>query len=229
MNLIIEIKKRVSANNVTSFAVNAVRTIYQNLKATKEEIQNSLINTLAPLYEHLRYAVTLTMKKVAVIAPKGTRIRYRAYLNESIVLDQLKYFTKRLQYYAYGADAKRTSTRDKCIPIVVPAIEGGGRSAIDRNKRLHLHLAIGNLPEMSLAEARALILRAWKDCDFAYNENNVRDIYDEIGWIGYMTKGVLFGDNNCIEFDYITRPKSIEFNEIKYLQINESTSALELC
>ena len=228
MNLIIEIKKRVSANNVTSFAVNAVRTIYQNLKATKEEIQNSLINTLAPLYEHLRYAVTLTMKKVAVIAPKGTRIRYRAYLNESVARDQLRYFIKRLQHYAYGADAKRTSTKDKCIPIVIPAIDGGGRSAIDRDKRMHLHLAIGNLPEMSLAEARAMILRAWKDCDFAYKENYVTDIYDVNGCIEYITKGLLFGDSNVIELDYVTYPKAL-FKEIKYLQINESTSALELC
>ena len=228
MNLIIEIQSRISANNVTSFAVNAVRTIYQSLVATKELLQHNLVNTLAPLYKHLKYAVTLTLKKVAIIAPKNSRFKHRAYLNESVARDQLRYFIKRLQHYAYGADANRTSTKDKCIPIVIPAIEGGGRSGIDRDKRMHLHLAIGNLPEMSLAEARALILGAWKDCDFAYDENYVRDIYEVNGWIKYMTKGLLFGDSSVIELDYVTYPKAL-FKEVKYLQINESSSALELC
>jgi hypothetical protein len=130
-------------------------------------------------------------------------------------------------HYAYGNDAKRKSTRDECIPIVVPALEGG-RSAIDRDKRMHWHLAIGNLPEMSLAEVRALILRAWNDCDFAYKQNNFREIYEAKGWVKYMTKGLLFGDDKVIEFDCLTYPKSIKFDEVKYLQINVCSSALEL-
>jgi hypothetical protein len=117
--------------------------------------------------------------------------------------------------------------RDKCIPIVVPALEGG-RTWRDRDKRLHWHLSIGNLPEMLFEEARSLILRAWNDCDFAYKENDVREIYEVNGSIKYMTKGLFFGDDKVIEFDCLTYPKSIAFEEVKYLQINVGASVLEL-
>lgn len=219
-----------SANNVTSFVINTLRTFYENFVITKEAIRNDLIKTLAPLYVHLKYAVTFSMKQVARIRTlrfenykAGGYYERSVFLTESIAKDQLKYFIKRLTHYAYGAAAKRTCTKDKCIPIVVPSIEGGCE-----DKRMHLHLAIGNLPDMPLEEARDLILRAWKDCDFSYKENDVQEIYKVDGWVKYMTKGRLFSDKGLIEMDCMTYPESIEFKEVKYLQFNESSSALEL-
>jgi len=227
MNMTITINFYTSANNVVAFTKNNIRTVYENFQITKKAVREDISKTLAPLYTELKYAVTLTMKQAATFINKKTLYKNTAYLTESKAKDQLKYFIKRLTHYAYGVAAKRTSTKDKCIPIVVPSLEGG-RSFIDRDKRMHWHLAIGNLPDMTFAEARALISKAWKDCDFAYQQIFIREIYNVDGWIKYMTKGLLFGDTGVIEFDYLSYPKSIEFNEVKYLQINESSSALEL-
>lgn len=227
MNQKIEISFKTSANNVIDFAKKTLNACHNYFVITKNALQDGLLVTLKPLHAKLKYAVTLTMKQVAIIAPKHSFYKHRAYLTESVAKDQLRYFIKRLTHYAYGNDAKRKSMKDKSIPIVVPALEGG-RSAIDGDKRMHWHLAIGNLPEMSFAEARSLILRAWNDCDFAHKQNEVREIHEVNGWLKYLTKGLLFGDSNAIEFDYLTYPKSIKFDEVKYLQINESSSALEL-
>lgn len=227
MNLTIAINLKASANNIVEFAHNKIQTTYENFVITKDALRHGLSKTLEPLYTRLKYAVTLTMKRAAIIAHKNAQYKHKAYLTESVAKDQLKYFIKRLTHYAYGADAKRKSTRDNCIPIVVPSLEGD-RSFIDRDKRMHWHLAIGNLPDMTFAEAGALISKAWKDCDFAYQQIFIREIYNVDGWIKYMTKGLLFGDTGVIEFDCLSYPKSFEFNEIKYLQINESSSALEL-
>jgi len=227
MSLTIEVNLIASANNIVTLAKNKVKTVYANFVITKKAVRDDLAKTLAPLYTELKYAVTLTMKQVATFVNKKTLYKNKAYITESIAKDQLKYFIKRLTHYAYGADAKRKSMIDKCIPIVVPALEGG-RTWKDRDVRMHWHLAIGNLPDISFYEARALILRAWNDCDFAYEQSEVREIYEVNGWVNYMTKGWLYGDTNAIEFDCLTYPKSIAFEEVKYLQINESTSALEL-
>lgn len=145
---------------------------------------------------HLQYAVTLTFKAKALIPTRcKTRLtpskdcvwavcrRYYPqyqwnelathkewqYLNETIAQSTLRYFYARLTHLVFGKDSKRTSTKDHSKPLMIASIEGLGTRS---HKRIHAHLAIGNLPPH--IDVRNMVEIAWHQCDFAYRQLSVK-------------------------------------------------------
>ena len=173
--------------------------------------RNALVQTVNQYSPYLSYAVTLTMKQRAKIRVKRFDNWDAEYnerwvmLDEAIALDTLNYFNTRLAYYAYGKDAVKTSTKFYSQPLVIATLEGR-----ENNKRLHWHLAIGNLPTIYLYKANEWISKAWADCDFAYKQIKIDKLTDACGWLDYMAKETSVGNMDAICINSIKQPQSIQ-------------------
>lgn len=174
--------------------------------------RNGLVQTIYKYSPYLSYAVTLTMKQRTKISVKrfdnwdGEYNERWVMLDEAIAHDTLNYFNARLTHYAFGKDARKTSTKDYSQPLVIAALEGGNKS----DKRLHWHLAVGNLPTIYLYEAHEWIRKAWADCDFAHTQIKINKLTDTYGWLDYMTKETSVGNMDAICMNSIKQPHSIQ-------------------
>ena len=181
--------------------------MYSNSHAYKKE----LVETVNQYSTYLSLAVTLTMKQKATIRMKrfenwdGEYNEWEVRLDEAIAKDTLNYFYARLTHYTFGKDARRTSTKWYSQPVMLAALEG-----TDGSKRLHWHLALGNLPAMQFWEASDLIAKTWSECDFAYKQIQVKPLTHTYGWLDYMAKEVHDGNMDAICIDSIKQPQSIQ-------------------
>jgi hypothetical protein len=173
--------------------------------------KKALVDTINKYSPYLNYAVTLTMKQRAKIHVRrfdnwdGEYNERWLKLNEEIAKETLKYFNARLTHYAYGKDARKTSTKYFSQPLVIAALEG-----VNGNKRLHFHLAVGNLPTKYLFEAHAMIKQAWDDCDFAYGQIKIDKLTNTYGWLDYIAKEESDGNANAICLNSINQPQNIQ-------------------
>ena len=178
---------------------------------TKQTIRNALVSTISAYSQYLNYAVTLTLKQRAKVKVQrfenynGEYNEFYVQLTEDIALNTLNYFNARLTHYAYGKAARKNISRHYSQPLVIATLEG---KAVD--KRLHLHLAIGNLPTQYTHIANEWISKAWEDCDFAYKQKTVRKLTDTYGWLDYMAKETNIGNEDVFCIANINEPQSIK-------------------
>ena len=195
-----------------------------NTRALKQEYVE-LINKYNP---HLTHAVTVTFKTRAYVLPKTyqkctqnsknifvSAQKYQTerwkwtekqvlgdwrYLSEEVAEDTLRYFYSKLAFMAFGKDTKRTSTKAYSTPLMVTSIEG-----LYSDKRLHAHLAIGNLPKN--IDIRNTIERAWHSCDFAHKSIVIKPLTYTYGWLDYITKEANVGNVEALRIQSIKQPQ----------------------
>ena len=195
-----------------------------NNQALKQEYV-ATINQLSLRFTH---AVTVTFKTRAFVKPKSyakctqnpnnvfvTAQKYQPerwkwgekqilgdwrYLNEEVAESTLDYFYAKLAYMAYGKDTKRTTTKAYSQPTMLTSIEG-----LISDKRLHAHLAIGNLPPN--IDIRNTIERAWWACDFAHHSIVIKPLSNTYGWLDYITKEANVGNVDALRIQSIKQPQ----------------------
>ncbi len=167
----------------------------------KIDIQQAYREFLAPYAAHFQYAVTLTLKQSIRITGKDgyyTTVK----LDREKLRKDIHFFNERLTRYLYGNAAKRNTKRDFAKPLVIIALEGG-----DDLKNLHLHIGLGNVPEVKRTDIDAIISNAWSRCDFANIQTRITPVYDGQGWINYITKEIWHGNNDVIDVFACSIPK----------------------
>lgn len=195
-----------------------------NSKALKREY----VDFINRYNEHLTHAVTVTFKTRAYVLPKSyakctqnpnnvfiSAQKYQPkkwqwtenkvlgewrWLNEQVAEDTLRYFYSKLAYMAFGKDTKRTTTKAYSQPLMLTSIEG-----LYSDKRLHAHLAIGNLPKN--IDIRNTIERAWHSCDFAHKSIDIKPLTNTYGWLDYITKEASVGNVDALRIQSIKQPQ----------------------
>jgi len=194
----------------------------------KAVLKEAYVQTMSNYSPHLTHAVTLTFKTRALISPQDfskcntpkddiwrSCKRYQSgyqwdakpdlrewrYLNEEVAESTLRYFYARLSFLAFGKDAKRVSTKNFSNPLMIASIEGSSRG-----RRLHAHLAIGNLP--GHIDIRNAIERAWFSCDFANQQIKITPLNNEVGWLTYISKEIDLGRVDALKIQSIREPQS---------------------
>ena len=122
------------------------------------------------------------------------------WLNEEVAESTLDYFYAKLAYMAYGKDTKRTTTKAYSQPTMLTSIEG-----LISDKRIHAHLAIGNLPKN--IDIRNTIERAWWACDFAHKSIVIKPLSNTYGWLDYITKEANVGNVDALRIQSIKQPQ----------------------
>jgi hypothetical protein len=112
-----------------------------------QKLQEAYRQYFAPYSKFVQCAVTLTLKKSALIRVRRFEnygnecYEFREYLDEDKLRSTIRFFTAQLTNELYGNLAKHKNKQDWARPLVIVAVEGR-----NTNKRMHLHLAIGNIP-----------------------------------------------------------------------------------
>jgi hypothetical protein len=194
----------------------------------KEVLRQAYVNTMSHYSPHLTHAVTLTFKMRALISPQDfsncnsprddvwrscrryqSRYQWDAkpdlrewrYLNEEVAESTLRYFYSKLSFLAFGKDTKRISTKAFSKPLMITSVEG-----FAMGRRLHAHLAIGNLPRN--IDIRNVIERAWFSCDFANKQIKIVPLVNKAGWFSYIAKEIDLGRVDALQIQSIREPQS---------------------
>jgi hypothetical protein len=176
-----------------------------------QKIQLAYRQMIEPYSNHLQIAATLTLKQGAKIKIKRYAnygdecFEYWVKLSDDTLSSTVRYFIALLTHALYGNSSKHRNKQAWAKPLVIVAVEGK-----NSGKRTHLHLAIGNVPSDKLANIETLILQAWDRCDFGYDRNKVETIWNDIGWLDYISKEVGYTDNDALNIVASSIPQFIQ-------------------
>ncbi len=163
-----------------------------------------------PYGEYLQYAATLTLKQSAIVATPYVNGREGYYkrtvrLNEERLKSTLRYFAATLKHQFYGNLAKHPNKKSWACPLLILVTEGWRKG-----ERLHIHAALGNIPQALVAKAPSIIESTWRQTDFGYRENAIKPIYNAEGWLGYITKDVGLVEEDIVNIEASILPEFIQ-------------------
>ena len=176
-----------------------------------QKLQEAYRHYIAPYSQYIQFAATLTLKQSALIRVRrfenygDERYEFREYMDEDKLNSTIKFFTAQLTNELYGNLAKHKNKQDWARPLVIVAVEGR-----NTNKRMHLHLAIGNIPTSHIGNIAQHTQAAFTRCDFANKQLCVKEVTSAFGWLGYITKEVGYTDNNALDIVSSTIPPFIQ-------------------
>lgn len=163
------------------------KTAYNpNAVATQKQATRDWLRSL-----HTEYPIALTLTLKQSIAIKNNNGVFIQKLDIDGCRRIARHFTHKLNQQIYGTNAKRHSLGLKYLIVV----EGERTS-----KRLHLHMAIGNLPShVKFNEFDGLVQNAKLKVEELDNEHKV-DVVDS-GWMEYLTKELGMNDTDNVLWD----------------------------
>jgi hypothetical protein len=174
-------------------------------KLTKgQHLQLAYRNYMHQFAPYLQFAITLTLKQTAKI-DCSNQFRYWHKLDDERLQNTIRRFTALLTWALFGNQSKHKNKKENAKPLIITVVEG--KNTI---KHLHLHLAIGNIPQKHISNIQKIISQAWAGCDFANEEIDVQSIYESKGWLGYITKEVGYTDNDALDIVSSTIPPFIQ-------------------
>ena len=156
-----------------------------------QKLQEAYRQYIAPYSQFIKFAVTLTLKKSALIRVRrftnygAEYYEFREYLDEDKLNSTIRFFTAQFTNELYGNLAKHKNKQDWARPLVIAAVEGR-----KTHKLVHLHMAIGNIPSTHIGNIAHHTQAAFERCDFANKQLCVKHITCGTGWLGYITKEV---------------------------------------
>ena len=196
--------------------------------SNNQTLKQAYVETINKFSPRLTHAVTVTFKTRAYVLPisyqKCTQIKNNTFvtaqkyqpkswnweskkvlgdwrwLSEEVAESTLDYFYAKLAYMAFGKDTKRITTKAYSKPTMITSIEG-----LYSDKRIHAHLAIGNLPQY--IDIRNTIERAWWACDFAHKSIVIKPLSNTYGWLDYITKEANVGNVDALRIQSIKQPQ----------------------
>ena len=185
----------------------------QNIKPKGQLLQEAYRCYYEPYSQHLQYAISLTLKMRAKIKTPIFENSDSYYFSRFVWLtderldSRAKYFLTLLKKELFGNKRKRKLYKNLCKVLAIVAIEN-----TKNGRRPHIHLALGNIPEMDFLEFESIVKRIWKKCDFSNKEIKVKEIFNGSGWVNYLTKEVGYSNNDVLDVRECCIPEFIKEN-----------------
>lgn len=172
-----------------------------------QRLQQAYRQHIEPYSKYLQFAVTLTLKTSATIRVNrfenygDEKFKFTAALDDEKIESLINYFTALLRHQLYGNKSKHKNKQDWATPLVIAVVEGK-----TKNKRTHLHLAVGNVPADKMENFHSIVESTWHRCDFAYRDTCIKTITDSVGWLGYITKEIGYANDDALDIVRSTIP-----------------------
>jgi len=176
-----------------------------------QRLQKAYRAYIAPYEEHVQYAVTLTLKQSAIIQVKrfenygDETYKFREILDDDKLRSTIRYFTANLTHQIYGNKSKHKNKKNWAKPLVIAVVEGQ-----NTNKHVHIHMAIGNIPQEQIGNIEIYINNAFQRCDFANKQTCIKPVFSGSGWLGYITKEIGYTDNDALDIVSSSIPQFIQ-------------------
>ena len=118
----------------------------------------------------------------------------------------INYFIPRLNRALTGNGWRR---KPAYKPIIIPSLEGT-LNTYDRNRTLHWHILLGNLPNYCTTE---LLLDAtrkiWAQHEHASTNINCTELWDASGYSNYIHKEARRGNFDCVAIQLLQAPEHL--------------------
>ena len=116
----------------------------------------------------------------------------------------LRYFVPRFNRAMTGNGWRRN---DNYIPVIIPALEGT-LNTYDKNRTLHWHILIGNLPKhIETDYIHTQAQHIWSAHEYAKDNINTTSLWHAQGYASYTMKEHKQGNFECVETQLIQLPK----------------------
>lgn len=117
----------------------------------------------------------------------------------------LRYFIPRFNRAMTGNGWRRNTDY---IPIIIPTLEGT-LNTYDRNKTLHWHILLGNIPKhIEIDYIQAETRRIWLEHEYAKDNINTSNLWNAQGFASYTMKEHKKGNFECVETQLIQLPNN---------------------
>ncbi|QWD13275.1 hypothetical protein G6703_03155 [Polynucleobacter paneuropaeus] len=163
------------------------KTAYNaSAQPTQKQATRTWLNSL-----HKQYPLALTLTLKQTICVKSVNGEYYKRLDKDDIKRIARHFTHKLNKQIFGSSAKRYGKGLKYLAVIE-----GERT----NKNLHIHMAIGDLPDyVKWNEVDGLVRNAKLRVD-GLDEQHKVDIVDS-GWMEYITKELGMKDTDNVLWD----------------------------
>lgn len=166
-----------------------------DLQRQAAAVQNEWIAKLA---EHCTHQLTLHTNLSTYNRSASTIERY-----ETQAQSALYYFIPRLNRALTGNGWRRKA---EYKPVIIPSLEGT-LNTYDKNRTLHWHILLGNLPKHCTTEQLATAARTiWLENEHAKDNISCTQLWYSIGFSGYIQKEKHKGNFDCVATHYIQAP-----------------------
>lgn len=122
-------------------------------------------------------------------------------LSENAVKQAIKYFVVALNYRIWGHASRKDKTKARCQIIAIPVCEG-----LKSQKRVHVHMLLGNIPEAKIPALEATILEIWAKTRIGLERMCLELVYDVDGAVFYLTKEVGYINNDAVDWETASIP-----------------------
>lgn len=118
----------------------------------------------------------------------------------------LDYFIPRFNRAVTGNGWRR---KPAYKPIIIPSLEGT-LNTYDRNRTLHWHILIGNLPAVCTTDIlRNAAQTIWLKHEHASTNINCSELWDATGYSNYIHKEARRGNYDCVATQLLQAPQHI--------------------
>jgi hypothetical protein len=155
------------------------------------------------------------LKKFEVTHSVTVDIEYRysfcrSEMYQDLFKKDLKKFINQLNRRFYGRITSKQNYINE-LPTIIPCIE----NLNEKYEPIHFHISLGNLRTDKFTDDEIIekIKKSWYSTSF--HEKNmsksviVKKIFNNKGWINYITKEIKNKNENCILFDLIQTSKLV--------------------
>ncbi|WP_423680487.1 hypothetical protein [Undibacterium sp. WLHG33] len=122
-------------------------------------------------------------------------------ISEIAVKKALKYFVVTLNFKMWKHASRKPDTKAKCQIIAIPVCEG-----MKSQKRVHVHILLGNIPEHEIPKLDATISEIWAKTSIGLERMCLDRLHDLDGAVFYLAKEVGYINNDAVDWEVASIP-----------------------
>jgi len=155
-----------------------------------KKLQNSTEQMIGRFGSFASHMLTLTMND-----------KTNWNLSETAVKQAIKYFVVSLNFRMWGHASRKDKTRAKSQIIAIPVCEG-----LKSQKRVHVHMLLGNIPDAEIPALEATILEIWRKTSIGLERMCLDPLHDLDGAVFYLAKEVGYINNDAVDWETASIP-----------------------
>jgi hypothetical protein len=155
-----------------------------------KKLQNSTEQMIGRFGSFASHMLTLTMND-----------KTNWNLSEAAVKQAIRYFVVNLNFKMWGHASRKDKTKAKCQIIAIPVCEG-----LKSEKRTHVHVLLGNIPDSEIARLEATIVEVWAKTRVGLERMRLDPLHDSDGAAFYLAKEVGYINNDAVDWEIASIP-----------------------
>lgn len=122
-------------------------------------------------------------------------------LSDAAVKKAIRFFVVALNFRMWKHASRKEKTKAKCQIIAIPVCEG-----LKSQKRIHVHVLLGNIPDAEVSTLEATIIEIWEKTRIGLERMCLDQIHDSDGAAFYLAKEIGYINNDAVDWEAASIP-----------------------